>query len=341
MKDRQFLQGYTLFECPIQIFQYHGSIPALVWLNFLARASCISMHTDYEFPLSFPAQVETLVRKLKCDERTIRRAFDRLETDGFIHRKFRRGSDGKRETGQITLYRPDGGCIRRPLFTVSRAFKVLSGNGVQSAFSVPLQALDAIYALWSAPAVSAYLAGWKLGNSFGSERFKVPRNYWRVVSELQRKGFNDGLDVCSHCDRAAKRNKLLTYRGETLTLLDPLTGKPSIRAPISRGPMPIDLDKITDPAKWDFICSHLFNTKFGGQPHNDWFRTDRECPSCGEAGQFFLNFQTASFKCHSCLRGGRLGGLVRCVLDVDMRDACQYIADVLKGWKALEVEVTV
>jgi len=336
--ERDLWEGFRCFESPTEVLSYRGEIPAVLLMNLFMRAAVVSMKATLPYKIRFTVRENKLAQKLHTSLPTIRNAYRQLERDRLVKRERVRDQFSKQwQATKVSVCNPT--TANTLLASTSRIDNLLAANGV-TGFSVPLDCLRATINRLETPAARAvYISALFLAHSFKCERLTVSKAYWCRVSKLSRKAFNRGLQIC-------KRKRLLSYRGETLTLNDPETGKPSERRPVSM-PMPLDFRDITSKG-WEEICCHLLGGSF--EPgRKGWTRTtaDRICPYCGSAKGFAIHFEWQRFHCFNCGEKNGLGFLVKHVLGADrMYDASLYCERVLKHApeiqeKAEEVEVTV
>jgi hypothetical protein len=321
-KSKGFWTGHDTYECPVSILSYSGQLPALLAVNLYMRASVLSIHSTGVYKVRFRARTESLCKKLHRSIPSIRNAFKVLEKDKLAHRERPRDEAKRFETAEITL----------PYLTSPTRPDLLTANGDRHCIIVPKASLLALNKMRKSSQVAVYQSALSMATTCHSERFDMPRAYWRGMTKLGRHAFDNGLKFCI-------RKKLLTYRSGIVTLNDPATGKRSIRKPF-RPPMPVNFDEIT-PTGWEQIVSALLSN-IPPTGHTGWTAPskDRSCPYCHEHESFSVNFAQSCFKCHRCGEGSKLCFLVKHVLDADrMFDAALFMKKVLEQQAEIPVEV--
>ena len=304
---------YPRFEVPSYVLDYSGQSPAHILLVLYKRAESHELSDR----ISLKVREDTVAEETGLKPRTVRHAFARLEADCRIRRIRTRQSDGTFLASRVELLDGDGETLSTaPRQEHGVEYGVCSHNEIPF-MTVPKDCLDAINKMTLASQKSVYLSALSLVSQDKQESVYVQRHKWQELSGLDRNAFNSGVAYC-------KREKLLRYSGEVLTVFDPVERAPNVRW---KNPKP-RIDHGPD-TKWKFpfasVPAEVWQTeieKLLGRKLEigaDGWSLRGDCPFCLDyKPRFHVNCEKARYTCHLCKEKGRLGKLISKVNRIPM-----------------------
>lgn len=326
----EFWKGHSLFQVPHRVVAFRGESEALVLIYFYERAAAVSFYSEKEVLIEIKVKEETVAERTGLGVRTVCRAIETLEAAGCI-RVVRPKPDAVTGRRSINVYLLLHGETKEPLMSQPKAYGICHANFEKPYITVHKEILKTVRQM-TKPGRACYLAALSVASLKLSTSFGITREQWKAETLLGKNGFNIGVKEC-------KSKKLMAYKRGTLTLHDPVTGKPSERV---RGRVEhenprwkFDLNTVSAEV-WRATIQRLVKLPFivGS---SGWTHATREtyCPFCREVRSFRVNFTTAEFQCYACKRHGRLGKLVQKLLGTaSMGKAKEFIQEQITTGKA-------
>jgi hypothetical protein len=324
---------YPRFEVPSYVLDYSGQSPAHILLVLYKRAESYELSDR----ISLKVREDTVAEETGLKPRTVRYAFARLEADRRIRRVRTKRSDGRFLASRVELLDGEG----QTLSTAPRRdngveYGVCSHNQLPF-ITVPKECLDAINEMKLASQKSVYFSALSLVSQDKQESVYVQKDKWQELSGLDRNAFNSGVAYC-------KREKLLRYSGEVLSVFDPVERAPNVRW---KNPKP-RIDHGPD-TKWKFrfasVPAEVWRMEIekllghGIEIGKDGWSLRYDCPFCHDhKPRFHVNFEKTRYTCHLCKRRGRLGELISDVDQIPMSVVIARLKRSMETPEAISVE---
>ena len=328
--------GHSVFQLPVTVHRYKGAPEALVLCYLYELASGISFYSDKPVVIELKVSQEKIAEKTGLSLRAVPGAIQELEADRCI--RVERTRD---ETGRVTLnvYLLLHSTTKEPLQTTPKIWGVCHGNADRPYITAPKELLKVLM-LMHPSGRAVYLAALHLASVRQSMSFGVTRETWKSEILLARNAFNRGVKEC------AKRG-LVKFKRQKLTVNDPTTGKPSMKARGERvrhadALWQFNLDAITTD-QWQRVAERLLKRQLTVNA-SGWTHTtaDGLCPFCAEPRCFTMNFERSQWKCHHCNESGRMFQLVQRVLrETQAQRVREYITETLAPERQTDSPVAV
>jgi hypothetical protein len=323
-----FWTGHSIFQVPVRILNYKGSVEALVLLYLYELANERSYYSEAEVPvlIEVPVKEEKIAERIGCSVRSVRLAIDVLDADRCIRVVHKRCPvTGRRQTSVYLLLHSQ---TAEPLLCSPRLYGVLHQNSDRPFITCPKETRDKMKGMQK-PGRQTYLTALLLVSMKQSTVLTISSAAWRKESMLCKDAFFDGLREC-------KKAKLLRYERGKLTVLDPVTGEPSTRTKRTltyTAETNWQLLKFADitEAQWAAIVQRLLKRELVvGSSGWTVAGVNDLCPFCHEPRGFRVHYGDAKYSCEECGSFGRLGQLVQRVLRVAQWELVrQYIRETI------------
>jgi hypothetical protein len=319
-----FWTGHSIFQVPMRILSYRGSVEAMVLLYLYERANRISFFSEQPVLIEVPVSEKKIAKRTEHSERAVRQAIAALDADRCIRVVHTRNAKGRVQTSVYLLLHSQTG---KPLQCFPRLHGICHQNSDRPFITCPKETRDKLKGMQKAGR-QVYLAALSLVSAKMNTTLSVNRDEWQTETMLGIDAFYDGLREC-------KKAKLLVFKKGTLTLLDPRTGERSTR---TKQTLVYDkntnwrfpLDDIT-AAQWEAVIRRLLKRELvNGASGWTVSGADDLCPLCHAARGFRVNYEDAKYSCKECGSYGRLGQLVHRLLRVTQWEHVrQYIRETI------------
>jgi hypothetical protein len=337
-KQESFWTGHSIFQVPVRILNYKGTVEALVLLYLFELANERSYYSEAQVPVLIRVEVkeEKIAERIGCEVRSVRLAIDVLDADRCIRVVHQRCPvTGRRQTSVYLLLHSQ---TAEPLLCSPRLYGVMHQNSDRPYITCPKETRTKLAGMQK-PGRQTYLTALLLVSMRQNTTLTISTAEWMKETLLGRDAFYDGLREC-------KKTKLLKYERGKLTVLDPMTGEPSTRTKRTLSYTSdtnwklLKLADITE-TQWAAIVQRLLKRELViGSSGWTVAGVNDLCPFCHRPRAFRVHYGNAKYSCEECGSFGRLGQLVLRVLRVPQWEHVrQYIRETIEEMRDAHAEI--